>query len=110
MSDGLYLRYIDEILAKARDLNAFQRPSKRDYRSFRRWFWNKKPLSFAREEEFIKRKEDLVTLRHGREWAGFDGLIEEVVRKIPCRLTRVRNKAFGVYVCTELTYSYSGSS
>ncbi|CAN9324095.1 unnamed protein product [Alternaria alternata] len=61
----------DEVLLKARELNAFQRPSKRDYRSFRTWFWNKKPLSYELEEQFIKRKEDLVSLRHGREWSGF---------------------------------------
>ncbi|KAF2877428.1 hypothetical protein BDV95DRAFT_146952 [Massariosphaeria phaeospora] len=79
----------DEMLSRARDLNAFQRPSHRDYRSLRRWFWNEKPLCSSREEAFIKRKEDLVTLRHGREWAGFDGLVEEIVSKMPtCWLKR----------------------
>ncbi|KAF2475653.1 uncharacterized protein BDR25DRAFT_253094 [Lindgomyces ingoldianus] len=78
----------DEILVKARELNTFQRPSKRDYGSFRTWFWNEKPLSYELEEQFIKRKEDLVTLRHGREWAGFDGLIEELIRKLHCPLTQ----------------------
>lgn len=75
----------DEILVKARDLNAFQRPSHRDYGSFRTWFWNKKPISYESEEEYIKRKEDLVTLRHGREWAGFDGVIENCIRKLDCK-------------------------
>ncbi|KAF1830723.1 hypothetical protein BDW02DRAFT_533424 [Decorospora gaudefroyi] len=78
----------DEILAKARDLNAFQRPSKRDYRSFRTWFWNVKPLNYEPEEEYIKRKEDLVSLRHGREWSGFDGFIESCIRKLHCSLTQ----------------------
>ncbi|ORY09511.1 hypothetical protein BCR34DRAFT_589249 [Clohesyomyces aquaticus] len=76
----------DEILVKARELNAFQRPSNRDYRSFRTWFWNEKPIGYELEEQFIKRKEDLVTLRCGREWGGFDGLIEELVRKLHCPL------------------------
>ena len=79
----------DEVLSKARELKAFQRPNKRDYRSLRRWFYNEKPLSYEREEEFIIRKEDLVTLRHGREWAGFDGWIEQCISKWPCGLTTV---------------------
>ncbi|KAI4681044.1 uncharacterized protein J4E88_005549 [Alternaria novae-zelandiae] len=33
------------------------------------------------EEQFIKRKEDLVSLRHGREWSGFDGLIESCLQR-----------------------------
>ncbi|KAI4697216.1 uncharacterized protein J4E84_000343 [Alternaria hordeiaustralica] len=78
----------DEILVKTRELNAFQRPSKRDYRSFRTWFWNKKPLSYELEEQFIKRKEDLVSLRHGREWSGFDGLIESCIQRVHCRLVQ----------------------
>jgi len=77
----------DEIVSKARDLNTFQRPSNRDYRSFRTWMWNRKPLSYEREEEFIKRREDLVSLRQGREWSGFDGLVESCLQKIHCRFT-----------------------
>ena len=55
----------------------------------RTWFYNEKPLIEA-EQEFIKRKEDIITLRLGREWAGFDGLIESMLRKLDCRLIRVR--------------------
>ncbi|KAF2824377.1 hypothetical protein CC86DRAFT_420901 [Ophiobolus disseminans] len=82
------LVFYDELLVKARDLNTFQRPSNRDYRSFRTWFWNVKPSNYELEEEFIKRKEDLVSLRHGREWSGFDGFIEACIRKLHCRLTK----------------------
>ncbi|KAF7682149.1 hypothetical protein GT037_001125 [Alternaria burnsii] len=78
----------DEMLSKARDLNAFQRPSKRDYRNFRTWFYNVKPLTNDSEEEFIMRKEDLVSLRHGREWSGFDGFVESCLRRVHCRLTQ----------------------
>ncbi|KAF2113488.1 hypothetical protein BDV96DRAFT_579200 [Lophiotrema nucula] len=70
-----------EVLLQARDMTALQRPSKRDYRSFRTWFSNEKPL-VELESQYIKRKEDLVTIRQGREWAGFDGWIEDVIRKI----------------------------
>ncbi|KAF2035249.1 hypothetical protein EK21DRAFT_55133 [Setomelanomma holmii] len=82
------LVHYDEILVKARDLNAFQKPSSRDYRAFRTWFYNVKPLNYKPEEDFIRRKEDLITLRHGREWSGFDGFIESCVRKMHCSLTQ----------------------
>jgi polyphosphate kinase 2 (PPK2 family) len=64
-----------------------QQPSKRDYRSVRRWFNNLQPL-VDEEQDFIRCKEDLITLRHGRECAGFDGLVESVVHKLNCRLVR----------------------
>ncbi|KAF2847097.1 hypothetical protein T440DRAFT_540300 [Plenodomus tracheiphilus IPT5] len=78
----------DEVLMKAREINAFQRPSRRDYRSVRRWLFNVKPISYVREAQYIKKREDLVTLRHGREWAGFDGWIEECIHKLPAWLSR----------------------
>lgn len=81
------VRY-DEILMKARELNAFQRPSNRDYRSLRRWCRSEHPL-VADEQNFIKRKEDLITLRQGREWAGFDGWIESSIKRLPKRMSTV---------------------
>jgi hypothetical protein len=72
----------DEILIKARDIQAFQHPSGRYYRSFRTWFWNEKPLSYEREEEFIKRRDDLITLRSGREYTVFDGMVVDTLQKI----------------------------
>ena len=70
-------------------MNVFQRPSKRDYRSLRTWFWNEKPLDYEREEDFTKRKEDLISLRNGREWGCFDGFIEDVIRKFHCSFIHV---------------------
>ncbi|UPX20962.1 uncharacterized protein EKO05_0011169 [Ascochyta rabiei] len=78
------VRY-DEVLMKAREMNAFQRPGNRDYGSLRRWFYYKGPL-IARDADFIKRREDLVTLRQGREWAGFDGWIESSIKRLPVGL------------------------
>jgi hypothetical protein len=79
----------DEILRKARGLNAFQRPSERDWRSLREWFDNEKPLTYDPEGEYIMKKEDLITLRQGREWAGFDGWVESSIKLLPKRLGRV---------------------
>jgi len=77
----------DELLIKARDLQAFQRPSERDYKSVRTWFWNLKPV-VEKEAAFIKKKEDIVTLRSGREWSSFDGLVESTLRRFDCELIR----------------------
>jgi hypothetical protein len=84
-----FSKRIDEILVKARTLNTFQRPSNHDYRGFRTWFWNMKPLSHEIEEQFIKRKEDLISLRQGREWSGFDALVETCIRKFHGPVTQV---------------------
>ena len=81
----------DEILLKARELNAFQIPSNRDYTSLRNWFDNECHLSSEAEMEFVKRKEDLITLRQGREWAGFDGWIESWIKLLPPRVKRVKD-------------------
>ncbi|KAJ8114951.1 hypothetical protein OPT61_g3286 [Boeremia exigua] len=75
----------DEILMKARDMNGFQRPSDRDYASLRNWYHRQNPL-LAHDRAFIKLREDLVTLRQGREWAGFDGWIESTINKLPPRV------------------------
>ena len=50
--------------------------------------WIKNPL-VAKEQAFIRHKEDLLTLHSGREWCGFDGFIEMVLLKLDCRLIRV---------------------
>lgn len=55
-----------------------QAPSSRDWRSVQSWIRNKAPL-VEREQEFILKKEDLVTLRTGRECAGFDGVVERML-------------------------------
>jgi len=78
----------DELLIKARDVQALQKPSERDYKSVRTWFWNLKPLQNETEASFIKKKEDVVTLRSGREWSGFDGFVENTLRRFDCPLIR----------------------
>jgi hypothetical protein len=84
----LKLLEYDELLIKARDLQAFQKPSQRDYKSVRTWFWNLKPL-VEKEAEFIRKKEDIITLKTGREWSGFDGFVESSLRRIDCKLVQV---------------------
>jgi hypothetical protein len=89
----------DEILQKARGMNGFQRPSKRDGRSLRRWFDDENPLAYEAEGEFIRKKEDLITLRQGREWAGFDGWVESSIKLLPERLGVVSCFKSGIHQC-----------
>jgi hypothetical protein len=51
---------------KARDLQSFQKPSDRNYRSLRRYCYKKKPL-LDEGLESIRTKEDMVTIHNGRE-------------------------------------------
>ncbi|OCL02525.1 hypothetical protein AOQ84DRAFT_401166 [Glonium stellatum] len=74
----------DEILIKARELESFQRPSDRNYRSVRRYYHNTKPLMDA-EMDSIRSKEDIVSLRNGREWASFDGCVESMLQRFDSR-------------------------
>ncbi|OCL10360.1 hypothetical protein AOQ84DRAFT_387569 [Glonium stellatum] len=64
-----------------------QRPTDRDYRSARTWFHNVRPI-VQLEEGYIGLREDILSLRHGREWAGFDGMIESLLHKLDCKLIR----------------------
>ena len=44
---------------------------------------------FEEDMEFIYEKEDLVTLRPGREYAWLDGLLERMLKVLRCRLIKV---------------------
>lgn len=79
-------RKSDEILLKTKDVANLQRPSKRDYESVRDWFVDEQPL-VSDEALYIQRKEDIVTLRSGRECASFDSLVERVLSRIDKFLT-----------------------
>jgi hypothetical protein len=78
----------DELLVRARELVSFQRPTNRDYKSVRNWIHNKAPL-VEEDQDYILWQEDIITLRHGREWASFDGLVEAFLHKIDCPLVQV---------------------
>ena len=57
---------------------------------------------FKKDMEFIYEKEDLVTLRPGREHAWLDGLLERTLQILSCRLIRVsaRSRPFKDKVLT----------
>lgn len=71
-----------ELLIVAREVTAFQKPSSRDYESVRTWLSEKRPIT-EKEAEIFKKKEDLVTLHRGREWAKFDGFFVNAMLHFP---------------------------
>jgi hypothetical protein len=75
------LRY-DELLLNARQLAAANRPPERDYNSVANFIRHKKPLMQG-DDDFIYNKEDLITLRPGRESAWLDATVERFLKLFP---------------------------
>ncbi|KAK6851579.1 hypothetical protein PG995_011704 [Apiospora arundinis] len=75
----------DEWLLKAQQMVSLNRPAERDYRSVEAHFNNRKPL-VDEEYGFIYQKEDLITLRDGREMAFLDSFTERMLRTFRCSL------------------------
>ncbi|OQN97837.1 hypothetical protein B0A48_16147 [Cryoendolithus antarcticus] len=72
----------DDLLLKSKRMSLLQKPSARDWESVRDWIMDNKPL-VNEEQDFILRKEDIVTLHTGREGAMFEGLVIcRIIRRI----------------------------
>jgi uncharacterized protein YqgQ len=69
----------DELLLKAQQLAAANRPPQRDYNSVASFITHKKPL-LEGDDDFIYNKEDLITLRPGRESAWLDAAVEKILK------------------------------
>lgn len=81
------LEYAD-LLLKAQQLKALERPSNRDYQSVLSFMENDGGQLFEEDMGFIYEKEDLVTLRPGREYAWLDGLLERTLKVLRCKLIK----------------------
>lgn len=68
---------------------SFNKPSGDERRSVENYIWNNKQIG-EKETRFIYRKEDLVTLRPGREHAWLDMSLEKILRWVNCDLIEVR--------------------
>jgi len=69
----------DELLLKSQQLAAANRPPQRDYNSVANFIRHKKPL-LEGDDDFIYNKEDLITLRPGRESAWLDAAVEKILK------------------------------
>jgi hypothetical protein len=79
-----------ELLTVAQTMAALNKPAKRDYTSVKNYFLDEAPLD-AEDEYYIYRKEDIITLKPGRENAWLDGVIERILQKLNCPPVRVRH-------------------
>ncbi|KAK4508371.1 hypothetical protein PRZ48_002109 [Zasmidium cellare] len=66
------------LLLKTKEVLTLQKPSSTDYKNVRGWLMHGQPLVDL-ELKYIRRKEDIITLRTGRESAAFDCFVERAV-------------------------------
>ncbi|KAM0817177.1 hypothetical protein AB5N19_02980 [Seiridium cardinale] len=75
----------DAWVLRAQQMVSLNRPAERDYQSVEAHLFSKKPL-MDEEYDFIYQKEDLITLRDGRETAVLDSFTERLLRTFHCPL------------------------
>ncbi|EMR84825.1 hypothetical protein BcDW1_6439 [Botrytis cinerea BcDW1] len=95
--DNVYanLSTVDELLLRSQHVNAMNRPADSDYRSVERYIFDKKPL-VDEEQGFIYEKNDLITLREGREGAYLDTMTERFLQIFHCAFLQVQSSVLPV--------------
>jgi hypothetical protein len=88
---------------KAQQMVSLNRPAERDHKSVEAYLFTKKPL-VTEEYDFIYQKEDLVTLRDGREMAFLDSFTERLLRTFRCSLLKVSQICPGTCKIAIVTY------
>ncbi|KAE8446891.1 hypothetical protein EG329_011522 [Mollisiaceae sp. DMI_Dod_QoI] len=73
----------DSWILKAQNMSALNKPAARDYKSVEGFIFDKKPL-VDEESGYIYHKEDLITLRDGRETAILDSFTEILLKTFHC--------------------------
>lgn len=76
-----------QLLSAAKDLSNFNRPPDQDYQSVKSYFDEEDPL--CNVESYIMHKEDIVSLKSGRENAWLDAFVESILQKLYCKPIRV---------------------
>ncbi|CZT43571.1 uncharacterized protein RSE6_03633 [Rhynchosporium secalis] len=79
------LKTYDDWILQSQQMVALNTPATRDYNSDERYVCDKKPL-VDEEAAFIYRKDDLITLRDGREIAPLDSFTENMLHMFHCSL------------------------
>jgi hypothetical protein len=76
---------VANLLDTAQKMMALNRPAEGDFTSVENYMHNREPLLEA-ERSWIYNKEDLVTLRPGREHAWLDSGIEKMLKWFHCEM------------------------
>lgn len=101
-----------ELLLQAQQLVSMNRPAARDQQSVQCYLENGslvdsplvRPL-LQEDTEFVYHKEDLITLRPGRESAWLDAVVERLLKVLHCRAIQVSIKPFiGLSVLIKLAH------
>ncbi|CAG8952924.1 hypothetical protein HYFRA_00007638 [Hymenoscyphus fraxineus] len=77
-----WVEYV-QLLNAARDMATYNRPSPRDYLSVKNYFDEEAPVS--NPENYIYCKEDIITLKPGRENAWLDAAVENILQRFSCK-------------------------
>lgn len=75
------------LLDQAYKFEAMERPTDRDHASLTYFFDNEAPVCES-DRDFLLHKEDLITIRAGRDHAWLDAAVESVLRLYPCAPTK----------------------
>ncbi|KIW68872.1 hypothetical protein PV04_04787 [Phialophora macrospora] len=75
-----WLEYSSLVLA-ASQMTALNKPTNTEHTSVKRWMDMEQPL-IGDDAGFINEKEDLITLRPGREYAWLDAAVEKILQKL----------------------------
>jgi hypothetical protein len=78
---------IADLLIIAQKLAGLNKPPTRDYLSVKYYFDMEDPV--CNVESYVFRREDLISLKPGREIAWLDGAIEKLLQSLSPRFTRV---------------------
>ncbi|KAJ9603890.1 hypothetical protein H2200_011412 [Cladophialophora chaetospira] len=81
-----WLEY-SQLLSAAKDMVALNKPTNCEYNSVSWWMNSEQPLE-SEDAQWILHKEDVVTLRPGREHAWLDAMVETLLRKLPLPFIR----------------------
>lgn len=79
-----------DLLVTAQTIAGFNRAPKRDYNSVKNYFDKYEPVCIS--ECYISYKEDLITLKPGREGAWLDTMIAKLILALPRRCTSVSSE------------------
>ena len=77
-----------KLLTQANQLQGLNTPTDRDHMNLSNYFWNEAPV-VEQDQGWLLQKEDLVTIRAGREHAWLDAAVESFLRWYPCRPVKV---------------------
>lgn len=85
-----YRVFIGQLLLQAQQLVALNRPQERDQCSVRSYIERHGHLMRS-DSRFAYEKEDLITLRPGRDHSFVDGFVEQMLKAFHCQLLKARD-------------------